>query len=349
MNLRLQAVQPIGTAPTRRPFLLRILLAIISLMSLAPGTTSAAPPPARGEVTVIWKTTGSVTFASADGADVWLIDASGGIDAPRARLMRIGPGGAEAVATFSGYAYWPAADKDYVYLVVDKDIVRVDKRTPHATKVLRKGEVWPIGVAVEGEYVYFTNETTEGLDGGPPHGKPGSVVRMKKDGGSLVRLSDLTARNLVLDAENVYFSSSMSICAVSKRGGAVRTLVANAGQPADLALDGEWLVYTRTNGVSRYNTKSGKSEPLADDIDIPLLVTAGDGAAYLGANMAFQGAGKPMTPAAILRLHPGAAPERLWSGMNRLMTMVLAGGKLYFTVEGDIGAGASMMRLDVSR
>jgi len=250
------------------------------------------------------------------------------------------------VAAVSGYAYSPAADKDYVYLVVDKDVVRVDKRAPYATKILRKGEVWPIGVAVEGEYVYFTNETTEGLDGGPRHGKPGSVAKMKKGGGSVERLSDLTARNLVLDAENVYFSSDMRVCAVSKHGGAVRTLVPSAGMTADLALDGEWLFYTRANGVSRFNTKSGKIEALAEDIDIPLFVAAGDGAAYLGANMAFQGAGKPLKPAEILRLRPGAAPERLWSGMNRLTTMVLAGGKLYFTVEGDIGAGASVMRMD---
>jgi hypothetical protein len=82
------------------------------------------------------------------------------------------------------------------------------------------------------------------------------------------------------------------------------------------------------------------------DLDIPLFVAAGNGAAYLGANMAFQGAGKPLKPAEILRLHPGAAPERLWSGLNRLTTMVLAGWKLYFTVEGNVGAGASVMRID---
>ena len=119
-------------------------------------------------------------------------------------------------------------------------------------------------------------------------------------------------------------------------------------QSADLALDGEWLLYTRTNGVSRCNTKSGKIEALADGIDIPLFVAAGDGAAYAGANFAFQGAGKPPKPAEILRLRPGAAPERLWSGMNRLTTMVWAGGKLYFAVEGvDGNAGASVLRIDV--
>jgi hypothetical protein len=318
----------------------------MSMMALAAGTTSAAPP-SHTEPALVWKTTGSVTFAAADGADVWLIDASGGLDAPKARLVRIGPGGAEAVATFSGYAYWPAADKDYVYLVVDKDVVRVDKRPPHATKVLRKGEVWPIGVAVEGEYVYFTNQSTEGLDGGPRHAELGSVARMKKSGGGFERLSDKTARNLVVDADNVYFSSSTSVCAVSKHGGAVRTLVADAGQTANLALDGEWLVYTRTNGVSRCNTKSGKIEALADGIDIPLFVAARDGAVYVGANFAFQGAGKPPKPAEILRLRPGQAPESLWSGMNRVTAMVLAGGKLYFAVEGVEGtAGASVLRID---
>jgi hypothetical protein len=326
-----------------------MLLAILSMMSLTPGTMSAAPP-SHAEPALVWKTSGSVTFASVDGADVWLIEANGGVDAPKARLVRISSAGAEAVATFSAYAYWPAADKDYIYLVVDKDVVRVDKRAPHATKVLRKGEVWPVGVAVEWEYVYFTNQTTEGLDGGPPHGQPGSVARMKKGGGGLERLANKTARNLVLDADNVYFSSSVSICAVSKRGRAVRTLVADAGQTADLAIDGEWLLYTRTNGVSRYNTESGKIEALADGIDIPLFVAAGDGVAYAGANFAFQGAGKPPKPAEILRLRPGLAPERLWSGMNRLMTMVLAGGQLYFTVEGVDGtAGTSVLRIDVGR
>lgn len=336
-----------------------MLLAIISVMPLAPGTSSAAPATVAGEPALVWKTSESVTFASADGAEVWLIEAGGGLDAPKASLVRIGPAGVSRVGAFSGYAYSPAADRDYVYLVVDHDVVRVDKRPPHASKVLRKGEGWPVGVAVEGEHVYFTNQTTEGLDGGPPHGKPGSVARIRKSGGGFERLSGLTARNLVLDAANVYFSSETSVCAVSRRGGAVHTLVADAGQTADLAMDGEWLLYTRTNGVSRYNTKSGKTEPLADGIDIPLLVVAengaadngaaGDGAAYLGANFAFQGSGKPPKPAEILRLRPGRAPERVWSGMSRLTTMVLAGGKLYFAVEGlDGSQGTSVLQLHVA-
>ena len=351
LNLRRLATERLGTATARRSFPFRMLLAILSMMPLTPGTMSAAPPPPRGEPAPVWQTSGSVSFASADGAEVWLIETSGGLAAPKASLVRIGPAGASRVVTWPGYAYGPAADKEYVYLVVGKDIVRVDKRPPHVTKVLQKGEVWPFGVGVEGDYVYFTNQSTEGLDGGPRQGKPGSVARVRKSGDGFERLSGMSARNLVLDPDagkgNVYFSSNTSVCAIDKRGGAVRTLVADAGQMADLAIDGEWLLYTRTNGVSRCNTKSGKIEPLADGIDIPLFVAAGDGATYAGANFAFQGAGKPPKPAEILRLRPGQAPERLWSGMNRLTTMVWAAGKLYFTVEGvDGNAGTRVMRID---
>src|SRR5882724_9279402 len=114
------------------------------VMGVVPGTMNAAPPPSRAEPALVWKTTGSVSFAAADGAEVWLIEASGGLASPKASLVSIGPTGASRVVTLPGYAYWPAADKDYVYLVVDKDIGRVEKRPPHATKVLRKGEVWPM-------------------------------------------------------------------------------------------------------------------------------------------------------------------------------------------------------------
>jgi hypothetical protein len=298
------------------------------------------------EPAAVWQTKGSVTFAAADGANVWVIDASGGIAAPKASLVRIGPSGASRVATFSGYAYSLAADEDFVYLVVDKDIVRVSKRPPHAQKTLKKDEVWPIGVAVGGDYVYITNQSTKDLDGGPRDGKPGSVARMKKNGDGFTKLSEVTARNIVLDANNVYFSSSTSVCAVPRNGGPLRTLVEDTGQESFLAMAGEWLVYTRSNGVSRLNTKRGKVEALAEGIDIPLFVAAANGTTYIGTNMAFQGPGKPPKPAEIIRLRAGRKPERLWSGMNRLTSMVLAGGKLYFSIEPiDGSGGAKVLRM----
>lgn len=270
---------------------------------------------------VVWKSKGSVTFMAADGADVWLIEATGGLEAPKASLVRIGASGVSLIATFSGYAYAPAADGEAVYLVVGKDIVRVSKRPPYASTILRKGEVWPMGIAVDGESVYFANQSTEGLVGGPRYGRPGSVAKISKSGAGFVRLTEANARNVVLDANNVYFSSGTTVCAISKRGGSIRTLVQDIGQTPFLAIDGDWLVYTRSNGVSRVNTKSGKIETLAGDIDIPLFVAAADGVVYVGANMAFQGPGKPPKPAEVLRLHAGVAPERLWSGMNRLTSM----------------------------
>jgi len=96
--------------------------------ALGTGTDEPFTAALRTEPALVWKTSGSVTFAAADGATFWLIEASGGLGAPKASLVRIGPAGVSRVVTFPGYAYGPAADKDYVYLVVDKDIVRVDKR-----------------------------------------------------------------------------------------------------------------------------------------------------------------------------------------------------------------------------
>lgn len=316
---------------------------VFSLLTMMIVRTS----PAADTASVIWKTKGSVTFMAADGADVWLIEASGGLEAPKASLVRIGATGATPIATFSGYAYSPTADGDAVYLVVGKDIVRVGKRAPHATTILRKGEVWPIGTAVDSESLYFANQSTEGLVGGPRDGRPGSVAKISKSGAGFLRLTEANARNLVLDANNVYFSSGTNICAVSKRGGPVRTLVQDTGHTPHLAIDGEWLVYTRSNGVSRVNTKSGKVETLADDIDIPLVVAAADGVAYAGANMAFQSPGKPPKPAEVLRLRAGGAPERLWSGTTRLISLVIAGGKLYVAVEPMDGSdGSSLLRID---
>ncbi|MEA2165549.1 MAG: hypothetical protein QOK37_3676 [Thermoanaerobaculia bacterium] len=330
MNVPLQATRGIA----------RIVFSLLAMMIL---TTSMAADPAS----VIWKTKGSMTFMAADGADVWVIEASGGLEAPKASLVRIGATGATRIATFSGYAYSPAADGESVYLVVGKDIVRVGKRPPYATTILKKGEVWPIGTAVDGESVYFANQSTEGLVGGPPDGKPGSVAKISKGGAGLVRLTEANTRELVLDTNNVYFSNGTNICAVSKRGGPIRTLVQDTGQTPSLAVEGEWLVYTRSDGVSRVNTKSGRIETLADDIDIPLVVAAADGVAYVGGNMAFQGPGKPPKPAEVLRLRAGGAPERLWSGMTRLISLVIASGKLYVAVEPMDGSdGSSLLRID---
>jgi len=299
---------------------------------------------------VIWKTPGSITFASADGADLWLIEAGGGLDAPKASLVRVSPSGTERVVTFSGHAFSPVADAENVYLVVDKDLVRVEKKPPYSWKRIAKGEVWPVGVAVDRDFVYLTNQTTKGLAGGPPDGKPSSVSRMRKSGGSLERLSSSSARNVVVDERNVYFGSETSLRAIAKEGGKERVLLEDAGSSPSLALDGDWLVTTRSGGASRLHTKSGKVEPLVDDVDIPLFVAAKEGTVYLGANLAFQGPGKPPVPAKILRLTP-APPETIWTDENqdRLAAMVLAAGRLYFALEplGGTG-GATLLAIPVS-
>src|SRR3954469_18500025 len=98
-NVRRHPIQPIKSATAPRSFRVRMLLAIISVMPLAQGTSGAAPT-AGGEPALVWKTSGSVTFAAADGAEVWLIEASGGLEAPKASLVRIGPAGASRVTTF---------------------------------------------------------------------------------------------------------------------------------------------------------------------------------------------------------------------------------------------------------
>ena len=301
---------------------------------------------AGAPATVVWKTDGSITFASALDGEVWLIAAEGGLAEPRASLVRVQGNAASRVVTFRGRAFSPTADETSVYVVVDHDVVRVDRKPPHATKVLAKREVWPIGTAVDGEFVYFTNQSTQGLAGGPPGGKPGSVARVKKTGGAVERLAEATARDLAVDAENVYFATEDRIRVVSKRGGKARTLVDQVHTLSSLSLDGDWLVYTTSRGASRVNTRTRKIEPLADGIDIPLFVAAGRGVAYLAANMSFPGP----KPAEVLRLQPGKPPERLWSGLNRVTMLVLANGALYFSVE-PIGAveGSTLMRLDVPR
>ena len=311
---------------------------LVALLAMA----AAAKDPA------IWNTRGSITFASADGDDVWLIDA-GTLESPVAHLVRIGPAGAVRVASLPGPAFSPVADAEHVYVVAGKDLLRVDKRSPHAMKTMVAGEVWPIGVAVDSESVYLANQTTQGLAGGPPGGKPGSVAKIKKTGGAVVRLTSETARGIVVDAENVYFASGTSVRAVGKRGGPTRALVSDIGATPSLALDGEWLIYTRDGGVSRVHTRSGKVEQLAGDIDIPLFVAASAGAVYVGANMAFQGPGTPPRPAEVLRLRPGGEPERLWSSLNRLTAMVVAGPAVYVASEPMAGdGGGKVHRIEIS-
>src|SRR5689334_17459732 len=159
---------------------------------------SAAVAAAATSAEVVWRTPHSITFGSADGDDLWLIDA-GSFEAPSPpALVHVGPAGAVRVTELPGLGFSPVADRDHVYVVSGHDLVRVDKRAPHKTTRLLQGEVWPVGVALDDESVYLTNQSTLGLSGGPPGGKPGSVARIRKSDGSVTRLAVANARNVVV-------------------------------------------------------------------------------------------------------------------------------------------------------
>jgi hypothetical protein len=312
---------------------------------------SAAVAAAGASAEVVWRTPYSITFGSADGDDLWLID-TGDWESPHGpALVHIGPAGAARVAELRGAGFSPVADRDHVYVAAGHDLVRVDKRPPHTMLRLLQGEVWPVGVAVDDDSVYLTNQSTIGLSGGPPGGQPGSVARIRKSDGSVTRLATGNARNVVVDGENVYFSSDDTVRAVSRAGGPVRTLVAATGATSALALDGPWLVYTRQGGVSRVHTRDGRVEPLADGIEIPLFVACAGGAVYVGATLVFMGRDEPPKPAEILRVHPGRPAERLWTDAAtsrlRLSLMIVAGRRIYFALGPLGGDGATLYRIEV--
>jgi len=125
---------------------------------------------------------------------------------------RAGPA-SRACDVFQAYAYGPAADKDYVYTGVARTSCVSTSGAPQCDEVLRKGEVRPIGVAVEGEYVYIHQPgSTEGARrGAGATGKPGSVARMGKSGDGFERPvgherpGNLRAGNLPMQAKGNVF------------------------------------------------------------------------------------------------------------------------------------------------
>jgi hypothetical protein len=153
----------------------------------------------------------------------------------------------------------------------------------------------------------WTNRSTDGK---------GNVMRAKSDGRNPKELAFDAGRGVVMDRETVYFGGPRGgVFAVPRSGGRTRTLVEpGPSGSSSLALDGAWLVFTRQDGVSRVDTRSGRVEKLADGIPIPLGVAARDGVVYVAVN-AVANRGQT-SPAAMARLRIGdgqVQTDWLWS------------------------------------
>jgi hypothetical protein len=130
-------------------------------------------------------------------------------------------------------------------------------------------------------------------------------MRAKSDGSDPKELAGDARRGVVMDRDTVYFGGPRGgLFAGPRAGGRTRTLVEPGSSGYNnLALDGAWLVFTRQDGVSRVDTRSGRVEKVADGIPIPLGIAARDGVVYVAVNaVANRGA---TTPAALARLRIG--------------------------------------------
>jgi len=316
---------------------------------LPPAVLSEAPiQMVRTEV--VYGATGSIPWLTAEGGEVWLVESSGSLASPRSALLHVGPAGAERIVELAGFAFAPAPDREYVYLVLDKSVVRIARAAPHKIETLARNQIQPVHVAVTGDSLFWTNQSTQPLLGSTRPGRPGNVMRANRDGRNATILSTDEARELVVDADAVYYSSGISIRAVARGGGRPRVLVADTGGMPNLALDGKWLYFTREDGVSRVHTAAGRIEPVIEGITIPLFVAARNGWAFVGANAAVTRRGE-MSPAQLVRVSPDHRAEILWEAPVRLRGLALGQSALYLAIEDEdlrgIWGGTKLVRVSV--
>lgn len=177
-----------------------------------------------------------VSYLAVDDARVYFQVGGTGIVA-----MPLAGGAVEELASNTGEAL--AADADALWLAAGAagTIERVAK-SGGATTVI-SGELQPNSIAVDAEYVYWSNRSTYMVD--PPDG---SIVRARKDGSERLELATgLSEPNYVaVDDAYVYFTAGFpdgAVMRVDKAGGNAVTLAANRVWPKDLTVSADRLYW----------------------------------------------------------------------------------------------------------
>ena len=159
------------------------------------------------------------------------------------------------LAVADGIAYWASKDTGRILRVAASGV---------AVEEVATGQASPVFVAVDDDYVYWTNGGTEGS---------GSVAKAPHAGGEVRTLADdqVSPSRLAVVGGQVYWCASSSrdplsagvLRSVSREGGAVTDLATTRGLAGDIAVwDGD-VYWTDTDGLKRAPLDGGQPETLA--------------------------------------------------------------------------------------
>ena len=142
------------------------------------------------------------------------------------------------------------------------------------TEAILTGQATPIGIAADGEFVYWTNRGQAG----------GAVLRARRDGTGVTVLATGQGgyiSGIAVDAENVYWTTfaATNVSTCPKAGGAVQVLASGENGPAGIGVWGRNLYWTSFGGgtVTQLALDTGVRTVLATGIPYTLGGGSTDG------------------------------------------------------------------------
>jgi hypothetical protein len=298
------------TSLFRRNWRKGLFLLLLGFLGPQVNASQAPPdvPPATGATTRDHQT---------DLTEHWMVVPVG----DHAAIVRVDSALTDAGIEVEGRPLGLAWDKTHFYFMRTGKIERLP-RVGGAPEVLAEASF--LGEFVlAGERLLWTTQSTMELDGwpvSPP--RPGTVMKANKDGREArVLVADVDTRSLAFDQSSVYFSAGTAIERINFDGTGRQRLVDETGGTPLLRVDGDWLYFTRSNGVSRVSLKDRRVEVVADDLEIPLGLSARDGVVLILANAVInRHYPEYERPARLVRVEIAMAPQTLWSQADLLVS-----------------------------
>lgn len=211
-------------------------------------------------------------------------------------------------------------DATHFYFVTGNAVARLSRQGASRPDVVASAPM--IGeLEIVGGRLVWAEQSTLHMEGGVGPGRPGQLSAVERSGGKpFVLVPDVQARSLAVEGSRIYFSNGDAIERIDADGGGRSRLVASTGVTPLLRPDGGWLYFTRKGGVSRVDD-SGRTEAVANDIEIPIGLAVHGGDVVILANAVIN---RPHPeyerPARLIRVSPGGPPRVVWSARDTLVS-----------------------------
>ncbi len=223
-----------------------------------------------------------------------------------------------------------AVDSQYVYFTDELETVRKVPVCGGPVTDIALGQGTPLGIIVANNWLYWIN--------GGKQADNGEVVQVPRNGTSITFIARQLRgpRAIVRDATSVYFStSSGELSSFPVAGGPVKKLADQASGYACLAVDNAYVYYANYSEVGRVPKNGGAVEPLTDQAPFGWCVAVDDQWVYF---TNYQG---PLMRIA----KSGGAPQTLSPpGPERYVT--LDANYIYYTQDGF--GGPAVLRIPKS-